>query len=244
MSQDEGDEREADDETGPGDEGGVSEDDSVPAHPPLDGMALDDAVEAVVAAGEDRDPEAVRAALAPVTEGGAVAATVTDSAITWFDAALRVRVADLLLSDLWAELADLRTWAKREGNYLPAFPRRDATRLPLGARDRPVRLAGRARRPGLARPLRRPRDRLRGHCRGPRPADRLGARPGRLRRAPLSRARRNSVIGLYSRFSDRQTAGKATGAGGKHRPRWRALASGARRDRRERLDANGERSEP
>jgi chromosome segregation ATPase len=35
-------------------------------------------------------------------------------ATTWADAALRVRLHDLLLEDLRAELADLRTWADRE----------------------------------------------------------------------------------------------------------------------------------
>jgi hypothetical protein len=40
--------------------------------------------------------------------------TVDDPAVAWFDASLRVRVADLLLSDLRAERADLRTWLERE----------------------------------------------------------------------------------------------------------------------------------
>ena len=128
MSQDEGDEREADDETGPGDEGGVSEDDSVPAHPPLDGMALDDAVEAVVAAGEDRDPEAVRAALAPVTEGAAVAEAVDDAGETRLDS-LSERATGLC--DWLDALAD-PAWRDRFGDRVTDF------KATVGDRDPPI----------------------------------------------------------------------------------------------------------
>jgi hypothetical protein len=39
-----------------------------------------------------------------------------DRSVAWFDAALRVRLAGLLLADLRAELDDLRTWAERESD--------------------------------------------------------------------------------------------------------------------------------
>lgn len=44
----------------------------------------------------------------------AAADEMTDPAVAWCDATLRQRVLGLLLADLWAELADLRTWADRE----------------------------------------------------------------------------------------------------------------------------------
>ncbi|MEF8851982.1 MAG: hypothetical protein V5A44_03000 [Haloarculaceae archaeon] len=52
----------------------------------------------------------------PTLPGGE---TVADPAVVWFDAALRVRLAGLLLADLRAELADLRTWADREAEERP-----------------------------------------------------------------------------------------------------------------------------
>jgi hypothetical protein len=45
--------------------------------------------------------------------------TIEDPPVAWFDAALRVRLAGLLLTDLWAELDDLRDWADREGDERP-----------------------------------------------------------------------------------------------------------------------------
>jgi len=48
----------------------------------------------------------------PTLPGGEA---VADPAVAWFDASLRVRVATLLLADLRAERADLRTWLDREG---------------------------------------------------------------------------------------------------------------------------------
>jgi chaperonin cofactor prefoldin len=49
--------------------------------PSLDGMAVDDAVEAVVAADESRDPEAVRRALSQVSEDGVVTESAVDDAV-------------------------------------------------------------------------------------------------------------------------------------------------------------------
>jgi hypothetical protein len=54
--------------------------------------------------------------------------TPADAAATWFDLTLRSRVIGLLLADVRAELADLRTWADREnldhGERLDAFDAR------------------------------------------------------------------------------------------------------------------------
>jgi len=44
---------------------------------------------------------------------------IEDSQLAWFDAALRVRVAGLLLADLRYELDDLQTWADREADERP-----------------------------------------------------------------------------------------------------------------------------
>lgn len=52
----------------------------------------------------------------PTLPGGE---TVEDPQVAWFDAALRVRVAGLLLADLRRELADLRDWADREADDRP-----------------------------------------------------------------------------------------------------------------------------
>jgi len=75
MSQDDADEDgEADTPTGTGDDESTD-------HQSLDGMAVDDAVEAVVAADERRDPEAVRRALSHVSEDGVVTGATVDDAI-------------------------------------------------------------------------------------------------------------------------------------------------------------------
>lgn len=44
---------------------------------------------------------------------------IADPPVAWFDAALRARLAGLLLTDLWAELDDLRAWAGREDEERP-----------------------------------------------------------------------------------------------------------------------------
>jgi hypothetical protein len=58
-----------------------AEDDAGSEVPSLDGMALDDAVEAVVAADESRDPDAVRRALSHVSEDGVVTESAVDDAV-------------------------------------------------------------------------------------------------------------------------------------------------------------------
>jgi len=64
--------------------------------------------------------ETIDESLAAVEDGsGAVKVPgigeVSDPAAAWFDAALQLRLVDLLLADLHAELDNLQTWADREG---------------------------------------------------------------------------------------------------------------------------------
>jgi len=65
--------------------------------------AAADAVEAATAGDGDAGPD------------GEAAADEDDPARTWFDATLSHRATALTVADLRAELADLRTWADREG---------------------------------------------------------------------------------------------------------------------------------
>jgi len=59
----------------------MSQDDEATDTPSIEGMAIDDAVEAVVSSGEDRDPGAVRRALSHVTEDGVVTESAVDDAV-------------------------------------------------------------------------------------------------------------------------------------------------------------------
>jgi DNA repair ATPase RecN len=65
------------------------------------------------------DADAVAETLADLerTAGELADAGGDDPAATWLEATLRHRVADLLLADARAELADLRAWNDREGIY-------------------------------------------------------------------------------------------------------------------------------
>lgn len=66
-----------------------------------------DALEATADAVAGADPDT---ATVEVPDAGAV-----DPAVAWFDVAVRQRLVALLLADLRVEVADLETWANREG---------------------------------------------------------------------------------------------------------------------------------
>ncbi|WP_206424998.1 coiled-coil domain-containing protein [Halosimplex salinum] len=85
----------------------------------------------------DEDADAFASSLddlAAAVEAVEDAETDADPARVWFDATLRHRVAGLTVADMRAELADLRTWADREGAG-PADPSLDDLADRLGDLD-------------------------------------------------------------------------------------------------------------